>query len=145
MKKITFTIVLTFFCMAFGFAQTADACLGTWFNAEKDGKIQIYKHGDHYAGKIIWLKTPNDDHGKPRLDTKNEDETQRQRPLLGLVIIRDFTFGGTNVWEDGKVYDPKNGKTYSCKMTLKNKNTLDVRGFIGVSILGRTTTWTRAE
>lgn len=122
-----------------------DAAVGVWYNAEKDGKIQIYKQGAKYYGKIIWLKDPTDENGKPRLDTKNEDAKLRGKPILGMVIIKDFSFSGNNVWEDGKVYDPKNGKLYSCKMTLKDKNTLDVRGFIGFSLLGRTTTWSRVE
>lgn len=146
MKAIAILSFLVFTACLPSIAQTdADAALGIWFNAEKDGKIQIYKQGDKYFGKLIWLKTPNDDQGKPRLDNKNEDEKLRTRPLQGLVIIQHFEFSGDNVWEEGKIYDPKNGKTYSCKITLKNKNTLDVRGFIGFSLLGRTTTWTRTE
>jgi uncharacterized protein (DUF2147 family) len=61
---------------------------------------------------------------------------------MGLDILSGFKFSGGNIWEDGKIYDPKNGKTYSCKMTLEG-NELKVRGYVGFSLLGRTTVWTR--
>lgn len=146
MKKSLFGVLIASI-LAFGAnAQSgADAALGIWYNAEKDGKIQLYKQGDKYFGKIVWLKEPNDNAGKPKLDTNNEDTKLRNRPIIGLQIIKDFGYTGDSVWEGGKIYDPKNGKLYSCKMTLKNKNTLDVRGFVGMALLGRTTTWTRAE
>jgi uncharacterized protein (DUF2147 family) len=61
---------------------------------------------------------------------------------MGLDILSGFKYGGGNIWQDGKIYDPKNGKTYSCKMTLEG-NELKVRGYVGFSLLGRTTVWTR--
>lgn len=125
-------------------AQQANDIVGTWFNAEKDGKIQIYKQGDAFFGKLVWLKNPTLD-GKARSDEKNNEATLRTRPLLGIVLLRDFKYDEDNVWNEGKVYDPKNGKTYSCKLTLSEKNRLDVRGYIGTPLLGRTTSWTRAE
>ncbi len=125
-------------------AQSPTDIVGTWFNAEKDGKIQVYQQGGKFFGKLAWLKTPMLN-GKPRLDEHNQNESQRNRPLLGLVLLRDFEHDGGKVWSGGKIYDPKNGKTYSCKITLAERNRLDVRGYIGVSLLGRTTTWTRAE
>ena len=145
MKRLIGTLFFTLSVLLTAQAQTAEACLGTWYNAEKDGKILIYKQGDKVFGKLSWMKTPNDANGKPRLDDKNESESLRNRPLMGLILLKDFTYSGENIWENGKIYDPKNGKTYSCKLTLKNKNTLDVRGFVGFSLIGRTTTWARTE
>ena len=57
--------------------------------------------------------------------------------------MNDFAFAGKTVWKGGTVYDPKSGKTYSGKMTLVSPNKLDMRGFVGISLFGRTTTWTR--
>ena len=126
-------------------AQTeADGALGTWHSEGKESKIEIYKKGDRYFGKVAWVSRKNAD-GSPVLDVNNPDAKLRSRPITGIVIMRDFKHAGKNVWEDGKIYDPKNGKTYSCKMTLINKNQLDVRGYVGISLIGRTTTWTRAE
>jgi uncharacterized protein (DUF2147 family) len=63
--------------------------------------------------------------------------------LIGLVILKDFAFNGKDKWEDGTIYDPNNGKTYSCVIRLKNESALEVRGYIGISLLGRTEVWTR--
>ena len=73
----------------------------------------------------------------------NSDPKHQKQPLLGLIMLRNFVYDEDQVWNDGEIYDPKNGKTYSCKMTLKDWNTLDVRGYIGISLFGRTDTWKR--
>lgn len=133
----------------FVFAQKkADGALGTWFNEEKDCKLRIYKcgkSGEKYCGKIIWLDEPNEEDGTPKADDENSDPKLQKRPLMGLVIMKRFVYDEDNVWEDGKIYDPENGKEYSCKMTLISKDRLDIRGYIGFSFIGRTAEWTRAE
>lgn len=125
-------------------ADNPDAVVGTWLNGTKKGRIQIYKQGDKYFGKLIWLIEPNDPAtGKPKVDNKNPETGLKSRPLLNLNIMTGFSYDGGNVWDDGKIYNPEDGKTYSCKMTLKNPNTLDVRGYVGISLIGKTQTWTR--
>lgn len=125
------------------FAQS-DPIESFWFNQEKTAKIQIYKGRDgKFYGKIAWLKKPDVD-GKPKVDARNPDESKRNRPIIGLVLLKGFEKDGSNEYTDGTIYDPKNGKTYSCKMTL-NGNELDVRGYVGISMIGRTTKWVRAE
>ena len=81
--------------------------------------------------------------GTPWLDNNNPDPTLRKTPRLGLTVVRSFSYVGDNLWVDGKVYDPKNGKTYSGKMTLISPNQLNLRGYIGISLIGRTAVWTR--
>ena len=96
--------------------------------------------------KIIWLKTPNDEKGKPKVDKENPDENLRNRPILGLEILTDFVYDEDYTWEDGDIYDPKSGNSYSCKMYLsKDYKTLEVRGYIGISLFGRTETWKRVD
>ena len=121
----------------------ADAILGVWKNGEGTGLVQIYKKGDKYFGKIVWLKVPNNEDGTARTDISNPDESLRKRPLKGLENLRDFAYKGDNLWEGGKVYEPKSGSDYSCHMKLVDENTLEVRGFIGVSLFGRTDVWKR--
>jgi uncharacterized protein (DUF2147 family) len=65
--------------------------------------------------------------------------------LLGYKILKDFEYVGKKVWENGTIYDPENGSTYSCTIKLTDKNTIDVRGYIGVSMIGRTDTWKRLK
>jgi len=120
----------------------ANAILGEWLTGEKTSKILIYKDGDEYLGKISWLKEPERD-GKPRVDEKNPEERLRTQPLMGLVILRGFTFDGEDTWTGGKIYDPKSGNDYSAKMTLADPKTLNLRGYILIPLLGRTETWTR--
>lgn len=119
-----------------------DAIIGTWLNSSGRGQIEIYKEGNKYYGKLVWLKDPNDEKGQPRVDTNNPNNALKNKPLLGLVILRDFKHNGSE-WNGGRIYDPQNGKDYKCWMKLKDSKTLSVRGYIGVSLLGRTEIWTR--
>lgn len=144
-RKAVLSCIACFFTITSLLAQTvSDSVLGIWFNGTKESKIEIFKCGDKYCGRIVWLKEPTLD-GQPKLDRNNPDETLQNRPLLGMVLMRDFIYGGDNVWDKGEIYDPKNGKVYSCKMALIHVNRLDVRGFVGISLIGRTDTWTRAN
>jgi uncharacterized protein (DUF2147 family) len=140
--------VIAMIALAFG-AQAqnnADDVVGTWLNGEGTGKIEIYKTvAGTYAGKIVWLKEPIDpETGKPKLDKRNPDKTKQTVATLGLINMKGFKFDTDDKnWTGGTIYDPKKGKTYSCKITMTNKNSIDVRGYIGISLLGRTDTWTK--
>lgn len=125
---------------------SAQNILGTWYNDTKDAKVEIYKGKDgKYHGKIVWLKEPNRD-GKPKVDKFNSNEKLRTRPVMGLIILSGFQAQKDGkTYEDGTIYDPKNGKTYSCKITQTENDKLNIRGFIGISLIGRTTVWTRAN
>ena len=125
------------------FAQTkADDIIGTWLTGgEEPAKIQIYKLGDKYFGKIIWLKYP-EENSLPRTDSKNPDKNKRNQEIVGLIILTNFSFDDDE-WDGGKIYDPESGKTYSCNLSLKDKNTLNVRGYVGISLFGRTEVWTK--
>ncbi len=123
-----------------------DEIVGTWYTSTKNAKVSIFKTGNMFYGKIIWLKNPNEDDNKPKVDKNNPDEKLRSRHISGMLILKSFEFNTSdNNWQNGEIYDPKNGKTYSCKLTLSNQNTLEVRGFIGISLIGRTEIWTRTE
>jgi len=126
-------------------ASPADAILGIWYNAEKDAKIDVYKENGKFFGKVIWLKNPLDDKGKPKTDIENPDPTLRTRPRLGLIVLTNLAYKEGSKYEKGKIYDPKNGKTYSCQAELANPKLLKLRGYIGISAIGRTSEWMRAE
>ena len=139
--------LILFFCLWFftdaAFAQKvkADDIVGTWVSGENKARIQIYRSGQKYYGKIIWLRDPLKD-GKPKIDIKNPDPKLRRNPIIGLVVLREFVYDDGE-WNSGEVYDPSSGKEYSCKITLPNKNTMKVRGYIGISLIGRTEVWKR--
>lgn len=126
-------------------AQTpgADAVVGTWLTASGKAIVEIYKEGTKYNGKIIWLKTPNTEDGKPKVDKNNPDKAKQTAPLLGLNMLKGFVFK-KDEWGDGTIYDPENGKTYSCFIKYRDGK-LDLRGYIGISLVGRTQTWYKAD
>jgi uncharacterized protein (DUF2147 family) len=125
-------------------ADDANALLGTWLNGEKDAKIEIYHCGNLFCGRIVWLENPIEN-GATKKDKHNPDETLKKRELMGLHILTDFVYTGDKTWEEGKIYNPKDGKTYSCYMSLLDNGQLKVRGFIGFSLIGKTQFWTRTE
>ena len=140
-----FLVVIFVFTTAFIFAQKENEIEGTWIPSSGKAHVRIYKTGDHFYGAIIWLNEPIDSlTHKPKVDKNNPDKSKRNTPLLGYLLLKNFVFHN-GIWENGTIYDPENGKTYSCKITLKDKNTLDVRGFIGISLIGRTDVWKRAK
>jgi uncharacterized protein (DUF2147 family) len=123
----------------------ADGVIGIWLTSGKEpAKIQIFKSGEKYYGKIIWLKNPTEN-GKQRTDGNNPDKSKRNNPIIGLLMLTGFKFDGDDEWKGGDIYDPESGKTYSSYMYIKDNNTLKVRGYVGVSLFGRTETWTRAN
>ena len=136
-SKIIASFIISLIISGIIFAQVAkdfDTVLGNWYTAKGESKIQIYKKDNKYFGKIVWLKIPNDEKGKPKVDKENPDESLRTRPILGLEILKDFVYDGNYTWVDGDIYDPKSGNNYSCKMNLsKDYKTLEVRGYIGIS------------
>jgi uncharacterized protein (DUF2147 family) len=136
-------------------AAEGDEILGLWHTEPEDhgyARVEITKENDRYYGQIVWLSEPDfpeDDEGgmggRPKVDRENPDPDLRDRPIVGIDLLADFEYTGKAQWKRGRIYDPKNGKTYKCNIKLQDEDTLKVRGYIGTSILGRTTIWTRAE
>lgn len=118
---------------------SGDAVLGEWLSAKKDTRILIFKEGDLYRGKVLWGT------GSSPKDIKNPDPALRNRDVIGLVILNGFKYDGEGVWEKGTIYDPREGKTYDCKMTIKEDGRLNIRGYVGVSLFGRTEIWTKVN
>jgi uncharacterized protein (DUF2147 family) len=130
----------------------SDDILGTWLNQKQDAKIDIFKCGSDFCGKIVWLKEPIypagstlGTPGTPKLDHYNPAAARKKTPLMDLQVMQGLQYSGDNQWKNGKIYDPDSGKTYSSKATLVSATELDLRGFIGVSLIGRTEKWTRAQ
>ena len=151
MKRTFLVLPLTFLLLvSFAFAAEEDRIVGLWSTPKNDCKIEIFRRSVNYCGRIVWLKEPiypvDDDGGmagKPVVDRENPDPNLRSRPLIGLQLIEGFTYISRNVWEKGTIYNPDNGKTYRCRMTLAAPNRLEVKGFIGIPLFGATSVWTR--
>lgn len=117
--------------------QPADAILGTYMTEGGKAKIVVSKQGTRYIGTLVWTRRGD------ILDSKNPDKAEAQKKLVGKVILHDLQHEEDADYKGGKIYDPESGKTYSCKATRQADGNLKVRGFIGASLFGRTTLWTR--
>ncbi|RMH23152.1 MAG: DUF2147 domain-containing protein [Acidobacteria bacterium] len=128
-----------------------DALIGLWATEPDEfgyAHVRIRREGDEYRGEIVWLSEPTfpdsegpEWAGKPKVDRLNPDPALRDRPIIGLPLLWGFRAKGPGQWAGGFIYDPASGKTYKCKITLQDDGTLKVRGFVGISLLGRTTIW----
>lgn len=148
MNKLIFSLIFAL-GSTLTWAQTsdADAILGTWLNEQEDAKIEVYKEKNKYYGKIIWLKNDkNDDGSSPKLDSRNPDPKLKVRPIIGTIILKDLIWDKPdNEWDDGEIYDPKSGNTYSLYAKLQNANSLFLKGYIGFAVIGRSTIWSRVK
>lgn len=133
-------------------AGNPDSIIGKWCMQNRSVEIEVYKVNGVYNGKISRLKDPNypandprEMGGRPRVDRENPDPSKRNRPLIGMEILWGFHYTGDNIWEQGTVYDPLAGKQYKGKLTFESPDKLKVRGFVGVSIFGRTLTFTKSH
>jgi uncharacterized protein (DUF2147 family) len=143
LKPTLFSLIFLLGFPFVSFSQSESAILGVWYNTEKTAQVEIVKKGSEFLGKIVWLKDPNPQ-GKPATDKENSDPKLKTRPLMGLPILQGLKYS-SGTWEGGKIYDPKNGKTYSCELKLKNPDILEVTGYLGFSFVGRTVEWTKVK
>lgn len=127
-----------------------DSIVGVWNTADNDAKIEMYKCGASYCGRIVHLEEPNypkdDKHGMgglPMVDRNNPNPSLRKRPLVGLTFLEGFRYEGDNVWDGGRIYNPENGKIYKARISLADGDHILLRGYWGISLLGRTETWVR--
>ena len=136
MKKLIVIFVIFFHISQILFSQSADDICSYWRTVKGNTQFQIYKAPNgKYIGKIVWLRIDKD-----RSDLNNPDPKLKQRKILGLQIISDFTYNAKKkVWENGKIYDPENGRTYLCKVWFeRDKYILYLRGHVeGMKLLSR--------
>ena len=139
MKKLFYTLLFVF-CGSFLFAQSADALIGTYLKADGKSKIEFFKSGDTYSGKIVWLQNPNDEKGNPKKDVKNPDKALRDRPLIGLVNITGLKYEGEGKYTGGKAYRPAEGDEAKFKVKVNSDGSITVTGTIA-AIFSKTETW----
>lgn len=131
------------------FAAGPGDILGLWKTDGGDSRLELFKCSDKICGKIVWLKVPHyidavdGPVGKTKVDWKNPDPAVRKRPILGLQVMKGFTPRSGNRWDNGTCYDPESGKNYKCKMQLAGSDRLVLRGYIGISLIGRNFSLTR--
>jgi uncharacterized protein (DUF2147 family) len=136
-------------CLLFIFSAAAadevkpDDIVGVWL-IEEDGeaveKVEIYRCGGMYCGKIVWLKS-QEGTDTPVTDEKNKSEELRDRPLLGLEVLQGYEFDGENSWHDGNFYAYRKGKTVSPKLTLVDGNHLKIQ--VKILFIKKSFVWKR--
>ena len=140
MRKFILTLAMLVMPLAAAFAKDV---IGKWKLDDGTAIVEVYKNGDSYNGKIVWLEEPTEADGTPAKDINNPDPALRKRELIGLNMLSGLKKTGANEYSGGNIYDPGNGKTYNCSMKVEG-NVLKVRGSLDKrGLLGRTMDWFR--
>jgi len=137
--RLPLSILLFFFAIGIANAQNpSDALLGVWLNNEGSAKIEFYKTGNSYSGKIVWLAQPNGPDGKPFIDKKNPDPAKRKQKVLGMTILSGLKFSNDK-FSEGTIYAPKHGQYANCSLRLRNSRELKVT--VTKGLLSETKIW----
>lgn len=139
--KMKFLLGLLLICQV-SFSQTV---FGRWITIDdetgnKKGIVEIFEENGKVYGRIIEILEP--EHRKRKCNKC--EGVNKDKPILGLTIIKGLTKKG-DTYDGGEITDPKNGKTYRCKITLDGKDKLIVRGYLGISLFGRSQVWIRQK
>ena len=144
MKLFSSLILLSITSVVSAASVNENDILGFWLSESGKGVIEIYRTGDKFEGKVVWVKDIHEAVVKAKFDIKNPKKELQSRSLLGLKNLEGFSFK-KDQWKGGTVYDPAKGKTYSSYMSLKDIDTLKLRGYIGIALLGRTSVLKRQK
>jgi len=142
-RSIVVTIAISSFLIITCSAQ--HSAVGVWKTVDDNQKdttslIEIYDVDGKLHGKIIEIL------GEQTIFyCKKCKGDKKDKPVLGLEVIWDMRQDKENEWKGGRIMDPENGKEYKCKMKLAEDNVLEVRGYVGFSLLGRTQKWFRKK
>ena len=122
----------------------ADAVVtGVWLTQDDKAQVRIADCGDKLCGTIVALREPLGPDGQPKTDKRNRDGALHARPIVGLQILQNFVRLDGKRWGEGTIYNPEDGDTYKCTLTLDNPVTLIVRGYVGIPLFGKTQIWHR--
>lgn len=143
MKYLIFAILVSSSSL-FAKEKDTEKILGYWLSENGRAVINIYQNKELYFGKIVWLLVQHTGKVKIPLDINNDDKELKKRKLMGLDILTGFKFEDGE-FSGGQVYDPKSGNTYKAYMKLESDNKIKLRGYIGISLFGRTSYWERQK
>ena len=131
---ISIFIVSSLFAGITLYAQS-DILPGIWVTEGSRSKVEIFRTGNSYAAKIIWLAEENNTEGQPKTDKKNPDPALRSRPIIGLVILSDLKLEN-GIWKGSKIYSPERGEYIDCSLQLQDGYTLRItatKGFFSTT------------
>lgn len=138
------TLAATAFALAIPAATSAMAAdpFGFWLTENKKAIVEIAPCGEQACGRIAWLEEPNAPDGTPKVDAVNPEAALKSRPVCGLPLVGNFSKDTDGQWTDGFIYDPEGGDTYKAFMRITDEGNLYVKGYIGISLFGRSQVWT---
>jgi uncharacterized protein (DUF2147 family) len=143
-KAASFALFLASACLPVASkADQGSPPVGLW--KSEDAQIEIFQEGGKLNGKIAALNKEYTADGIEKTDLSNPDPTKKSRPLIGLIFMTGFTPEGSGRWDHGTIYDPKTGNTYASFLEYTGGDTLKLRGYIGISLIGRTAVWTKVK
>ena len=120
---------------------------GLWINSKDPDRqkfvVMVEDCGSNLCGSLYWLKKPLSASGQAKRDKHNPNEALRDRPLCGLQILTGFQHADVASWGGGEIYNPDDGLTFSSSMKLSPEGTLKIRGYVGISLFGKTLEWVR--
>jgi uncharacterized protein (DUF2147 family)/fucose 4-O-acetylase-like acetyltransferase len=119
--------------------------VGRWYADGGAAQVELRPCGAALCGEVVWLRSPFDERGCLLRDRWNPDPALRERSVVGLEIVRDLVpaAGRSGAWSGGTIYDPGSGRTYRVTLELDGEDRAFLRGYLGIPLLGRTTTWLR--
>lgn len=117
-----------------------DQIIGTWISEQRNFVVQVYKEGDSFKAVVLWFDD-SDDKSRPmetRLDDKNPDKALRTRKVLGMSVLRNLEYNPkSNTWENGVIYDAKNGKEWTSCAAMQSDGCLKVTGYWHFKFIGK--------
>lgn len=151
MKRNLLFFIVCMFPVLLSAQKKADGIVGYYYYFEPKEKeysqVEIYKSGNKYKGKVVWLKEPNTKEGKPKTDIYNQAEELQSRPIMGITIFEGLLYNASkNRWE-GEIYDPANGDSFKCVAWFDGGNELKIKGYVGSEWMGlsRIITWKKED
>ncbi len=141
MKTLSLIFLITFFANSF-FVQS-QTVVGKWKTIDDETRtaksiVEIYEKSGKYYGKVVEILNPEKRNALCSMCTGE----YKNAPILGMVVVKDLIKEGDE-FNGGKILDPNKGEEYSCVITLAEKDKLKVRGFVGMTMFGRTQYWYR--
>src|SRR5262245_42142973 len=143
-KRNSSLILVIMATLSLALPAVAASPVGLWYAEGGAAQVEIETCADALCGRVVWLRSPFDENGCDLRDRQNPDTTLRERPVVGLQVLTGLRASvSEDAWNGGDIYDPASGRTYRCSATLDGADRLHLRGYIGVPLFGRTTTWIR--
>lgn len=123
----------------------SDPAHGLWLTANERAIVAMEPCGAETCGRMVWIAEPVDERGALKRDRQNADRAKRARPICGLHLVGGLSREGEGRWEAGWLYNPRDGATYSAEVRALSPERLEVRGYLGIPLLGGSQIWTRVD